>query len=117
MARRRAAAAKRRASRRAKSKAMKLKCRKKGGKMRRGRCMAMQKRYRFSKFCKKGKRGQVCRIVRSCRRGQAKNKKDRRKCRRIYMRWRVSWMRYQSRRRVIRRSYKWRTTRRIRKVT
>lgn len=55
MARRRAAAAKRRASRRAKSKAMKLKCRKKGGKMRRGRCMAMQKRYRFSKFCKKAR--------------------------------------------------------------
>ena len=95
---------------------MKLKCKAKGGKFNRGRCIAMQKRYRFNKFCKKGKRGQVCRIIRSCRRGQARSKFERMKCRRIYKRWRVSWMSYQSSRRMIRRSYKWRTTRRIREV-
>lgn len=84
--------------------------------MKRGRCIAMNRRYRFNKFCKKGKKGNVCRIIRSCRRGQAKDRMERRNCRRIYKRWRVSWMRYQRSRRIIRRSYKWRTTRRIRKV-
>jgi hypothetical protein len=94
LARKRAAAARRRAARRAKAKAMRVKCKAKGGKFSKGRCIAMNRRYRFNKFCKKGKKGQVCRIVRSCRRGQARSKMERTKCRRIYKRWRVSWMRY-----------------------
>merc|ERR1712166_418397 len=88
--RRRQLLAKRRAARRAKAKAMRIKCKNKGGKFSRGRCIAMRKRYRFNKFCKKGKKGQVCRIIRSCRRGQARSKFERMKCRRIYKRWRVS---------------------------
>ena len=101
---RRAAAARRRAAMRAKAKRVKLRC---GGRSRnsRRRCIAMGRRYNYNKFCRKGRRGAVCRIVRSCKRGQSKDRGERMKCRRIYRRWRVTWMRYMEKRRRIRRRY------------